>query len=108
MDWYTFVFKVCGHICHQMTLRSFFIAGYQFPLCYRCTGLLVGTIVFLVLVYRNRLPALRLAIPLVIPMLIDVGLQALGWWEGMNGLRLVTGMGFGVGLPAGVLQIIVS
>ena len=28
--------------CHQMPERSFFFKGYQFPVCERCTGLLIG------------------------------------------------------------------
>lgn len=105
-DWYAFIFKICGALCHQMPLRSFFIFGFQFPLCYRCTGLLVGTMVFLVLVYRQRLPALWLAIFLLLPMLIDVGLQHWGWWEGANALRLLTGVGFGAGMPVTVLKVL--
>ena len=31
--------------CHQMPERSFFINGMQFPLCARCTGILVGYLV---------------------------------------------------------------
>jgi len=106
MDWYATIFKLCGALCHQMPSRSFFVAGYQFPLCYRCTGLLLGTLAFLVMVYRNQLPALRAAIFLLLPMLVDAGLQSLGWWESVNGLRLVTGVGFGVGMPAAVVGLI--
>ena len=28
--------------CHQMPERSFFIKHYQFPVCARCTGVLIG------------------------------------------------------------------
>ena len=28
--------------CHQMPERSFFFKGYQFPVCARCTGMIVG------------------------------------------------------------------
>ena len=89
-----------------MPSRSFFVLGYQFPLCYRCTGLFLGTLAFLVMIYRNQLPALRIALLLLLPMLVDVGLQSLGWWESVNGLRLVTGIGFGVGMPATMLVMI--
>jgi len=106
MDWYAKIFKFCGALCHQMPSRSFLIAGYQFPLCYRCTGLLVGTIAFLFLIYRNRLLSFRLTILLLLPMLIDVGLQAAGLWESTNGLRLATGIGFGMGMPTIALKIL--
>lgn len=31
--------------CHQMESRSFSFKGYQFPLCARCTGVLIGNII---------------------------------------------------------------
>lgn len=36
-----------GHVlgCHQMESRSFSIGGYQFPLCARCTGVLIGELI---------------------------------------------------------------
>ena len=30
--------------CHQMPERSFFIRGKQFPVCARCTGVMIGNI----------------------------------------------------------------
>jgi uncharacterized membrane protein len=81
------------------------IAGYQFPLCYRCTGLFLGTIAFLVMVYWRRSPRLRVAILLIIPMIVDLGLQYGGWWEGANGVRLVTGLGLGMGMPTTIIRI---
>lgn len=100
------LFSVCGYLCHQIPERSFFLAGYQFPLCYRCTGLLLGTCVFLVLVYFRRTFSIRLAGLLLAPMLIDVGLQILQWWEGENTIRLLTGFAAGAGLPVLLLEII--
>jgi len=103
VEWYNYIFKLCSHLCHQMPSRSFFIAGYQFPLCYRCTGLLLGTVIFLVIVYFHRLLRLNNAIIVIVPMLLDVGLKSIGWWDGTNLLRLITGIGFGIGIPALVL-----
>jgi uncharacterized membrane protein len=37
--------------CHQLHERSFFIHGYQFPVCARCTGLFIGQIMGLSLFY---------------------------------------------------------
>ena len=38
--------------CHQISERSFFIKGYQFPVCARCTGVFFGEIIaiFLILI----------------------------------------------------------
>ena len=37
----------CG--CHQMEERSFKIKGYQFPVCSRCTGILTGQIIGIII-----------------------------------------------------------
>ncbi|MCB7430270.1 DUF2085 domain-containing protein, partial [Erysipelatoclostridium ramosum] len=31
-----------SHSCHQKAERSFFIHGYQCPVCARCSGLYIG------------------------------------------------------------------
>ena len=106
IELYQFIFKICGYFCHQMPSRSFFIAGYQFPLCYRCTGLLIGTIVFIGLVSFYKLPKLRLALLLVTPMFVEWIMQCMGWWYGINEVRFINGIGFGVGMPALTFAII--
>ena len=37
----------CG--CHQREDRSFFIGKWQFPVCSRCTGILIGQIICIIL-----------------------------------------------------------
>ena len=37
--------------CHQMYERSFHVKGFQFPLCVRCTGLVIGQFLGLVLFF---------------------------------------------------------
>ena len=37
----------CG--CHQREDRSFKIKGWQFPICSRCTGILTGQIIGLII-----------------------------------------------------------
>src|SRR6266404_9479319 len=36
------IYGAFSHLCHQLPDRSFFIAGHQFAVCARCTGLYVG------------------------------------------------------------------
>lgn len=105
---YETIFKFCGYLCHQMPERSFFVVSYQFPLCFRCTGLLLGTLIFMALIYARRTLALGLALLLTAPMVIDVGLQAMLGWQGHIAARLLTGIGAGAGLPAMMLLIIAS
>ena len=35
--------------CHQMPERSFFYKGKQFPVCARCTGVIIGQSVALII-----------------------------------------------------------
>ena len=39
--WLTLM-NLFSNSCHQKAERSFFINKYQFPICARCTGLLLG------------------------------------------------------------------
>ena len=63
--------------CHCRDDRSFHWKGKRFPLCARCTG--------------------ELAL-LLVPMLIDGGVQAATRYESTNLRRLVTGVCFGYGI----------
>lgn len=103
---YECIFEICNHFCHQMPSRSFFIAGHQFPLCYRCTGLLIGNLIFISAVYWYIMPRLRVAIVLSLPMLIDLLFQNLILWSGINILRLISGICFGVGFPSMIIIVL--
>ena len=47
MEWDQTIYTLCGHICHQKPDRSLYIAGVQFPLCARCTGIYAALIMIL-------------------------------------------------------------
>ena len=88
--------------CHQLPSRSLFIGRYQFPLCARCTGIWIGSILSLyVLLYditiKDMLTVLQLCI-LIIPMIIDGFVQLLTNYESNNIKRLLTGILFGIGV----------
>lgn len=82
--------------CHQMTERSFFINGYQFPVCARCTGVIISALIATILFFKKKLP-IRLCIALSGVMLVDWSLQYLEIKESTNTRRLITGLigGFG-------------
>lgn len=85
--------KRCG--CHQRPDRSFFVNGYQFPLCARCTGVLVGRLVGLVFPIKAKT---EITISLMIfPAVIDGVTQLLGFQESNNKRRLFTGVLLGMG-----------
>lgn len=82
--------------CHQMPERSFFYKGYQFPVCARCTGVIVSSIIATIIFIKKKLP-INLCIALSNVMLIDWGLQYLKIKESTNTRRFITGLigGFG-------------
>lgn len=82
--------------CHQMPERSFFIKGYQFPVCARCTGVIISAIAAAIVFMKKKLPISICAVMSSV-MLIDWGLQYLEIKESTNKRRLITGLigGFG-------------
>ena len=83
--------------CHQMPERSFFYKGYQFPVCARCTGLINGYFLG-VLIYFIKDLNWKNAIILCIPLLLDGGSQYLNWRISNQVLRLITGILCGIGI----------
>lgn len=95
-------------ICHQLPERSFFIAGYQLPVCARDTGTMLGfgTVLLFFLVgkrwRRSNLPDLAVLIVALAGFALfalDAGSSYLGLRESTNQLRLLSGllMGFAIG-----------
>ena len=82
--------------CHQMPERSFTVKGYQFPLCARCTGVLIGHAGGLLACTKLKVPVIA-AFTDCFVMFADWLVQALGIKESTNNRRLVTGIigGFG-------------
>ncbi len=82
--------------CHQMPERSFFIKGFQFPVCARCTGVILSAIIATIIFFKKRLP-IGLCLSMSSVMLLDWGMQYLKIKESTNSRRLITGLigGFG-------------
>lgn len=82
--------------CHQKPERSFFINGYQFPVCARCTGVLIAsTIACIVFIFKSI--SLKYCIFMCAIMFSDWFIQRIGIRESTNTRRLITGLvgGFG-------------
>lgn len=89
-------------LCHRMPERSFFIKGYQLPVCARCTGILIGYILGIIyIIFCNKLGYI-LELLLMLPMLIDGIGQYRGYFVSTNIRRLITG------ILAGISAICVS
>lgn len=82
--------------CHQLADRSFFYKKYQFPVCARCTGVIISSFFSLVCVFFIRIP-ICLCFALSFVMLVDWTIQAVGIKKSTNLRRLATGLigGFG-------------
>lgn len=83
--------------CHCLDSRSFHYKGQKFPLCARCTGELVGIVAAFASIAFARPPLWVLPV-LMVPMVLDGGIQMFTPYESGNLRRLITGTLFGFGL----------
>lgn len=84
--------------CHQMPERSFFVKGYQFPICARCTGVFIGELLSIVLIILGLRISVFFTFPLLALMGIDWLIQEKRIRESTNLRRLITGVCAGTGL----------
>lgn len=82
--------------CHQLAERSFFVNGYQFPVCARCTGVFVGYIICLSTFFL--LLNLKIALAGCFIMFLDWFIQYKEWHESTNIRRFITGVLGGYGI----------
>ena len=102
-------------ICHQIPERSFFILGYSFPVCERCSGiylgLLLGSLVEARFVHRSSTARRVWVLAACIPMLSDFLLSFSGIWIGTGPGRFLTGLWFGCLISAllvrGVAELLI-
>lgn len=92
--------------CHQMSCRSFFYKNYQFPLCARCLGIVIGELIIAPIVLILGFNHLILNLLLIFLMVLDGTLQYYHILESNNIRRLITGLGFGYGLVSLIFWII--
>lgn len=95
--YYTSMRLGCKAGCHQRADRSFSIKGYQFPVCARCTGVLIGY-VLAIPCYISLGTSIVLCVMLAGTMFVDWLLQYKKVLESTNVRRLITGIcgGYGV------------
>lgn len=99
-------------VCHQIPSHSFFEVGHQFPLCARCTGMYLGSLLGLGFTWsqgkRNSFPPLWVWAVFTVFFLsfaLDGLNSAVGIFPGLrqvytsqNWLRLATGLGMGLAM----------
>jgi uncharacterized membrane protein len=91
------IYQTFSFVCHQIPERSFHIAGHQFAVCSRCTGLYAGFAVA-TLIYplvrslqRTDTPARRWLILATLPLVIDFALGYFSIWQNTHVSRFLTG-----------------
>jgi uncharacterized membrane protein len=83
--------------CHHLPERSFFFRGRQFPICSRCTGIMVGYFLGIIHAYLFGSISWYIAALMIIPLVVDGYLQFIGIWTSTNTRRLWTGIFAGIG-----------
>lgn len=85
-------------LCHRRADRSFFWGDKQFPICARCTGVILGEIFSIIIFILGFRPGYLYSLILLIPLGADWGFQFLKVLESENWRRLFTGVLGGAGL----------
>ena len=103
-----FLYAVGSVICHQLPDRSFFIDGWQMPVCARCTGLYLGGTAGLAgwcgwkiargwrAVKAMPRTAIRLLIVSGVPTAVSIAGGVTGMWDGSNLSRAVLALPLGI------------
>jgi uncharacterized membrane protein len=95
------IYKVFSYLCHQLPERSFHLAGHQFAVCSRCTGLYAGfafATLALPLVRslkRTDTPRVIWLLLSAVPLAIDFGVTYFEIWQNNHFTRVTTGALFG-------------
>ena len=87
-----------------MPERSFFVLGYQFPLCARCTGIALGYLTGIFISVFVDVPFYCLLG--VVPLILDGGIQKLTDYESTNGRRVLTGILYGFSTLSALIHLV--
>lgn len=94
LELYNSLFNLAGHLCHQKPERSFFFRDYQFPFCARCTGIILGFIMGLIIVHLTGFFENYFIFILFVPLIADGLVQKFTDYESNNLKRVITGVIF--------------
>lgn len=102
---YSSIFSLGSGLCHQIPDRSFIFQGIQLPLCARCSGIYLGCVIALIVLFVSYRGAQRRGgisafyygalVVFALPMVIDGFTSYLGIRSTTNFIRLWSGAGFG-------------
>lgn len=108
------VYSFFGHICHQISARSFHIGDEQFAVCARCFGFYSGFLtgigiypLFRSLDDTNSFPRFWL-FAAMIPIGVDFSLTFFSVWENTHLSRLITGGILGIACAFFIIPALVE
>jgi len=84
--------------CHRQEERCIKMFGYTSFLCARCTGLVVGAILSVLLLFAGIILPFAVMGLLCLPLLVDGFSQLSGLRQSNNILRFFTGVPFAIGM----------
>jgi uncharacterized membrane protein len=106
----TLMYAAGAVICHQMPERSFYLAGFQLPVCARCLGIYAGAaaaaLVHVLGAFASNSAGWRVLSPRAarrvflvgaLPTVLTVALEWAGLWRGTNVVRAIAGIAVGAG-----------
>ena len=94
----------CG--CHQREDRSFKIRGWQFPICSRCTGILTGQLIGIIIYLLDKRIPIYIDFLFLLIMFLDWFLQFKNIKESTNFRRFITGNLAGIAQTSILIKII--
>lgn len=108
------IYSFFGHICHQISARSFHIGDEQFAVCARCfgfySGFFAGIVIYPLLRAlndTNSFPRFWL-FAAMIPIGVDFSLTFFGIWENTHFSRLITGAILGIACAFFIIPALVE
>lgn len=93
--------------CHQIEERSFHIKGWQFPICSRCTGVLAGQIICVIIYLLSVRIPIYISLVFLLIMFLDWFIQYKGVKESNNIRRFITGTLAGIGQISITIELII-
>ena len=99
MRLYKFLNRFGDHLgCHQIPERSFHFKRKQFPLCSRCSGIFLGQILMIALIFFKINFSFIISLILLGIMFLDWFFQYTTKFDSKNWGRFITGILGGAGL----------
>jgi uncharacterized membrane protein len=83
--------------CAEISSHSFFLNGNQLPYCARCTAIITGSLIgmLVALYFSPKFNLLLLGLGLL-PMVLDGGMELVSSYQSTNLVRVITGLMAGI------------